>query len=105
MQPRPLTPAEAETVRRLWLARVPAARIAQALGVGRDFLERRIKDCPALRDLPRRGRGFGGGRPRGGDSDPSPLEIARRAAAVRVLWTLDERVERGRCELVPSAGR
>jgi len=71
------------------------ARIAHAINCGRDFLERRIKDCPGLRDLPRRGRGFGGGRPRGGIEIPID-EIYARAAAIRATWDEATRLDRMR---------
>jgi hypothetical protein len=83
-RPRLLAPAQEQLVRRAWAAGVRRDEVARLAGISIHVLEARFRD--QLRDLPRRPRGVGGGH-RGGD--PTPDEIAERAAEVRSLWSED----------------
>lgn len=79
------------TARRMWLANEPAHAIAAEIGVSLWILNKRLED--QLDDLPRRGRGRGLKRKA---ADPTPEEIAERAAIERERWSDEERDRRWR---------
>jgi len=85
-----LTEAQVDLARRLWREGLYVHEIARRLGVGVDVLIARRRD--QLADLPSRKRG-----PRRGCKptvDPTPEEIAERAAAIRATWTDADREDR-----------
>lgn len=84
-----LNAKQAKLVRRLWLSGVPCHQIAGSLGITYSTLRARLSD--QLKDLPRRGRGAGGGHQPREPADPTPEQIAERAAAVRQSWSEEER--------------
>lgn len=82
---RQLLSADQErTARELWIAGGSRDEVARAVGVTIDVLQARMAD--QLKDLPRRGRG---GNRRDPQPDPTPEEIAARAAELRATWTPD----------------
>jgi hypothetical protein len=95
-----LTRDQERAVRRAWRAGATQAEIAAALGIGLDMLRARMRE--QLPDLPRRGRGRGGGRR---TSDPTPEEIYGRLTLIeQASWTDEERELRWRGP-VQGAGR
>jgi hypothetical protein len=76
-----LTAGQLAEIRRLWAAGATQAEIAVSVDVSIDRLRARMGD--QLADLPKRGRGTGGGRR---ESPPTPEEIHERAAMLRHGW-------------------
>lgn len=77
-----LTPAQEETVRKALLSGATRDEAAAAIGISRSRLDTRLRD--QLSGL-RVGRGRRERR-RGPQPDPTPDEIALRAAAIRRSW-------------------
>ena len=87
-----LTRSQERAVRRAWRAGQTQAEIAASLGIGLDLLRARLRE--QLPDLPRRGRGRGGGRR---TADPTPEEIYGRLTLLeQASWSDEEREERWR---------
>jgi hypothetical protein len=85
-----LTDAELAEVRKMWVDGVAVGAICEFLKITRDtFDARRVDQLP---DLEPRKRGVG--RKSGALTDPSPDEIAERAAEIRSRWTESERLQR-----------
>jgi hypothetical protein len=84
-----LTPDQERRVREAWAAGGRRDEVAAAAGITVARLVSRLAD--QLADLPRRGRGKGGGRrPKAVDGpDPTQDEIRARAAEVRRTWGED----------------
>lgn len=77
------------SVRKAWRAGLRRDDVARAAGITVSRLTARLKD--QLADLPRRGRGKGGGR-RGEDNDPTEEEIyGRLTLEVQARWTDEQR--------------
>lgn len=82
-----LTRAQERAVRRAWAQGKTQAEIAADLGVGLDLLRARLRE--QLPDLPRRGRGRGGGRR---TVDPTEEEIYGRLTLLeQARWTDEDR--------------
>jgi hypothetical protein len=80
------------TVERLWSSGEPVSDICAAIGINRDVLIERRRPGEQLGHLPKRTRGVG---PKNiGAPDPSPEEIAERAAAIRRRWSATEELNR-----------
>ena len=95
---RYLAPEIEAKVRELWLAGASRDEVARAAGLSVDTLRLRLHD--QLADLPRRGRG---GNHRAPTPDPTPDEIAARAAELRRSWTPERYLPPPREELEPDA--
>ena len=83
-----LTPDQEAAIRQVWAAGGTWMDAAGAAGIGVRLLRARLKD--QLADLPRRGRGTGGGRRRKSEEvDLCHEEIRLRAAWIRRSWGPD----------------
>lgn len=84
-----LTREQATAVRKAWRAGLRRDDVARAAGITVSRLTARLKD--QLVDLPRRGRGVGGGR-RSEENDPSEEEIyGRLTLEIQSRWTDEQR--------------
>lgn len=90
-----LTREQEHRARRAFEAGMTRDEVARLIGVKVSRLFERLKD--QLRDV-RVGRGRRGGRPRKRSADripdPTPEEIAQRAAEIRSTWTPEIEAER-----------
>jgi hypothetical protein len=82
-----LTREQEQAVRRAWALGATRDECARVAGVSVGLIRQRLGD--QLRDLPRRGRGAGGGRRHG---DPTEEEIYGRLTLLeQAAWTDEER--------------
>ncbi len=90
-----LSPEQESRARKAFAAGMKRDEVARLLGVKVSRLFERLKD--QLADI-RVGQGRGGGRPKKRSADrrpdPTPEEIAQRAAEVRATWTPEIEAER-----------
>lgn len=92
---RRLTPEEIEVVEGLWTEGAPRATIADEINVSVYWLDEQRWEGRQLSHLPKRVKGAGGGKwERGKNMDPTPEEIAQRAAEVRARWSEEDEINR-----------
>lgn len=85
-----LTREQVTAVRRAWRAGLRRDEVARAAGITVSRLTARLRD--QLADLPRRGRGKGGGRRREEPIDPTEEEIyGRLTVEIQARWTDEQR--------------
>ena len=87
-----LSPEQVELATRLWGEGVPLDELCRSVGCNRDVLVERRRPGEQLAHLGRRVRGVGRKNPNA--PDPTPEEIAARAAAIRSSWSPVERLNR-----------
>ena len=92
---RRLSPEEIEVVEGLWIEGAPRAEIAGEINVSVYWLDEQRWDGRQLSHLPKRVKGFGGGKwDRAKSREPTPEQIAQRAAEIRARWTDEDEANR-----------
>lgn len=85
-----LTAKQAAVIRKAWAEGLCRDAIAKLAGVTVDTLSARLRD--QLADLPKRGRGVGGGKQAAPLRDPTPEEIwGHLTQEIQSRWTDEER--------------